>query len=106
MPTQPDPSTLEWVGARVGELRCPQRLRRTLLLGIGARHRHDEMKPGEKVLYAPNGEPLRVVGYENGSVAVEHGEHRHALVRPRTINYSLNQDPPPGFLRQILRSKR
>ena len=106
MPSSPPPTTTEWVGDRLREFRCPQNLRRTLLTGIGARHRHDEYKPGERILYGPNNVPLRVQGYENGSVAVEHGDHRHALVRPRSVNYSFRQDPPPGLIRSILQSKR
>jgi hypothetical protein len=100
-------STREGVSERVMTAQCPQKLRRTLLLGVGARNRRDQMTTGERVLYGPNNEPIRVLGYENGSVAVEHGDHRHVVVRPRPVAYDLKRkEPPPSLLRSILRSKR
>lgn len=40
---------------------------------------------GERTIYGPNGEPIKVVEDPLGGVQVEHGEHLHAVVRPPTV---------------------
>ncbi|MGB5757951.1 MAG: hypothetical protein WBM50_13625 [Acidimicrobiales bacterium] len=104
----PQPAPLvDWVAERLPGTTCRQKIGRTILTGIGARFRSDQMVTGERVLYGPDGRTkIRVLGYENGSVAVEHGDHRHAQIRPRQLNLSIRQDPPPSLLRNILQTRR
>lgn len=43
-------------------------------------------KQGERIIYAPNGDPIRVLEMEDGNGnQVEHGDHLHAHIRPTTV---------------------
>jgi hypothetical protein len=42
-------------------------------------------KSGERVLYGPQGQPIRVVEDPEGGTQVEHGDHLHAVVRPGVV---------------------
>lgn len=39
---------------------------------------------GERVIYGPRGEAIRVVEFAEGGNQIEHGEHLHAVVRPES----------------------
>ncbi len=44
---------------------------------------------GEKILYGPNGEPIRVIEDPEGGTQIEHGDHLHAVVRPQIARTKL-----------------
>ncbi len=41
---------------------------------------------GERIIYGPNGERIRVVEDELHGTQVEHGDHLHAVGRPQIIS--------------------
>lgn len=46
-------------------------------------------KPGERILYGPKGQPIRVIELPEGGNIVEHGDQQHAHVRARPIRVGL-----------------
>jgi hypothetical protein len=40
---------------------------------------------GERVLYGPKGQPIRVIEDPLHGTQIEHGEHLHAVVRPSPV---------------------
>lgn len=48
--------------------------------------------PGERMILSPTGEPIKIVEDELHGVQVEHGDHLHAVVRPRTITKGANAE--------------
>lgn len=75
------PSVDEYVAAALTALRARPREQTTFT----AAGRQTIRSNGERVLYAPDGTPLRVVEDPLGGTQVEHGDHLHAVVRPRTV---------------------
>ncbi len=73
------PTVDEYVGAFLTFMQAPLKSKTV----FGQSGRFVQKLPGELVLYAPDGTPIRVAqDTENGS-QIEHGEHLHAVVRPR-----------------------
>lgn len=69
-----------FVAANLTRLRAP--LKRATVFGPAGRW--VRRRTGERIIYAPNGTPIRVVQYIDGGTAVEHGsDHRSAVARPQ-----------------------
>ena len=51
--------------------------------GFGGRVR--TLKPGERVLYGPDGKPFRVIENPDGGTQIEQDDHLHAVVRPQVV---------------------
>jgi hypothetical protein len=66
------------------EMRAPLK-RRTVFTSAG---RSIVSSNGERVVRAPDGTLIRIVELESGGNQIEHGDHLHAVVRPRTIELS------------------
>lgn len=62
------------------ELRAP--LKETIISTLAGTMR--VRSDGERVIYGPRGEKIRVVEFTEGGNQIEHGEHLHAVVRPPT----------------------
>lgn len=71
----------KFVEAHLLEMRAPLK-ERTM---FGPAGRCVLRSKGERTIYGPNGEPIKIVEDEFAGVQVEHGEHLHAVVRPRTV---------------------
>lgn len=83
MPATAPPTTHdEWVQFMLKRLRAERRQSRTVITGAGGQNRArlvDER--GERMLYGPTGQPLRVIEWEGGN-QIEEDEHLHAVIRP------------------------
>ena len=79
------PTTQEYVNAFLRQMRAELREATTFTpAGRTTLHRQ-----GERVLLAPNGEPIRVIELPEGGNQVEHGDHLHAHVRPVCVTRTI-----------------
>lgn len=75
------------------EMRAPLRQRRTV---IGRAGTFRSLEDGERVLTLPDGTRVRVIERadpefgRSGGNQIEHGDHLHAVVRPRTHTLSMS----------------
>ena len=79
------PSLDDYVQAFLTSMRAPLK-RRTM---FGPAGRQVLRSKGERVIYGPNGQPIRVVENPEGGNQIEHGDHLHAVVRPQTVTSKL-----------------
>lgn len=75
------PTVHQYVAAFLTQMRAETR--KTTVFGPAGRA--VVQRPGERVLLAPDGTPIRVVELPEGGNQVEHGDHLHAHVRPRVV---------------------
>jgi hypothetical protein len=68
----------EFLERYITRLRAPTR--KVTRFGPGGRARGE--RSGEKVIYGPDGSPLRIVEHPGGGVQVEEGDRKHAVIRP------------------------
>ena len=87
------PTLVEYVESYVTKMRAPLK-ERTVFSRAGRTVIHD---PGERIIYGPKGQKIRVLDTQHGT-NVEHGnehgrgvEHNHVHVRPECVTLSLNQ---------------
>ena len=73
------PTLDEYVGAFLMGMRAP-RSERTVFTSAG---RHVVHGKGEKILYGPKGEKIRVIEDENRNTQVEAGDRLHGVARPQ-----------------------
>ena len=81
------PSLDEYVQAYLLAMRAPLK-ERTVFTGAG---KQVVRSNGERTIYGPKGEPIRVVELPEGGNQIEHGDHLHAVVRrqnPVTASFS------------------
>jgi hypothetical protein len=72
----------QWVQMHLKQMRAERRQRRTLILGAGGKNRARLIdEKGERILYGPYGQAVRVIEWEGGN-QVEEDEHLHAVIRP------------------------
>lgn len=71
----------EFIEGNLTRLRAPLK-QRTMFGPAGRAVLHS---PGERLIYGPRGEPIKVVEDEMQGTQVEHGDHLHAVVRPQTV---------------------
>jgi len=57
--------------------------RQATQFGFGGRVRI--LRPGERVLYAPDGTPFRVIENPDGGTQIEQDDRLHAVIRPSTV---------------------
>jgi hypothetical protein len=75
------PDVDEYVRQHLGTFRAPTHK----ATHYGLAGRVHTVKPGERIIYAPDGTPIRIIEDQNGGTQVEHGDHLHAVIRPQTI---------------------
>jgi hypothetical protein len=75
------PTTEDYVRSVLTTMRANLR-RKTVFTGAG---RTEIRERGEAILYAPNGDKIRVVELPEGGNQVEHGDHLHAHIRPTVV---------------------
>lgn len=75
------PSTDEYVEAFLTALRAPLKQRTTFTPAGRAVIRSS----GEKLIFGPDGKPIKVVEDENGGTQIETDDRLHAVVRPATV---------------------
>ena len=100
MPTGlPPRTTAEWVQAALeaeralrnrprvmvdnpfkGELRA--KVKQKFVSGYGGKTH--VAQAGERVIYGPTGERIRIIETTTGGNLIEHGDHQHAAIRPRS----------------------
>lgn len=76
------PTVDEYVQSYLTKMRAPLKAR-TMFGQAGRAVIHSN---GEGIIYAPDGTPIRVVENPEGGNQIEHGDHLHAVVRPRVVN--------------------
>ena len=82
-----------WINRHLTEMRAPLRQRRTV---FGAAGRFRPIEDGEQVIYGPNGVPVRIIERadpehrRSSGNQIEHGDHLHAVVRPRPAELRLH----------------
>ena len=76
------PTIDDYVQAFLTQMRAPLKQSTTFTpAGRTVIHRD-----GERILYGPRGEKIRVVEDPLHGTHVEHGDHLHAVVRPKPVN--------------------
>ena len=78
---RPVPNLDDWVQLALTSLRAPLK-QRTVFTRAGRSTLH---RSGEQVIYGPNGQPVRVIEHPEGGNQIEHGDHLHAVVRPKPV---------------------
>jgi hypothetical protein len=78
--TRQMPTAEDFIQAALTALRAPLKEKFVSTAAGNTRHKTS----GERTLYAPNGEPLRVIEDPSGGTQIEHGNSLHAVVRPKT----------------------
>lgn len=79
------PTLDDYVAAFLTQMRAPLRRSTTFTPAGRTVMRHS----GERVLYGPKGQPIRVVENPDGGTQIEHGDHLHAVVRPQPARLKL-----------------
>ena len=86
------PTLVEYVETYLNKMRAPLR-ERLMFTPAGRTVVHD---PGERIIYGPRGQKIRIVDTPTGT-QVEHGnergrgvEHQHAHVRPPVVTLALS----------------
>lgn len=83
----PDPLDV-YVQAHLTKMRAP--LKQSTMFGPAGRW--VRRKTGERIIFGPNGTPIRVVQYVDGASAIEHGnDTRHVVARPAPHLVKLHQ---------------
>ena len=92
-PTGRRPTLTEYVEAYLTKMRAP--LKETVQFGPAGRSVIHH--PGERIIYGPRGQKIRIVDTPGGT-QVEHGnekgrgvEHQHAHVRPQVVTVGFGQ---------------
>ena len=85
----------DYIARNIESFRAPTR--KVTTFGFGRRSR--TVRPGELVLYAPNGTPFRVIEDPRGGTQIEQDDHLHAVIRPPTVNVSTKANQPKGSRR-------
>lgn len=75
------PTLDEYVNAYLGAMRAPLKAK-TVFGPVG---RSTAYESGERVLYGPKGEKIRVIEHPGGSTQVEVGDQLHGVVRPQPV---------------------
>ena len=84
MSDRPPTDHERFVQAALWHARQTRPERHTIITGTGARHRARPLaEKGERILYGPHGQPVRLIEWEGGN-QIEEDEHLHAIVRPST----------------------
>ena len=83
--TRQMPTAEDFIQAALKSLRAPLKEKYVSTQAGHTRHKTS----GERILYAPNGEPLRVIEDPYGGTQIEHGNSLHAVVRPKTATLKL-----------------
>ena len=99
------PTLVEYVEAYVTKMRAPLK-ERTTFTSAGRTVIHS---PGERIIYGPKGQKIRILELDNGNL-IQHGnergrgvEHQHAHVRPPTVTNHIGvMDVDPD---QIIRER-
>jgi len=81
MNTRTTPTLDEYVQAFLTQMHAPVK-QRTVFTQAG---KVVVRSNGTKTLYGPNGQPIKVIEDPEGGTQIEHGDHLHAVVRPRLI---------------------
>lgn len=79
------PTIHEYVNSFLTKMRAPLR-EATTFTPAGRTTLH---RPGERIIFAPTGEPIRVIELPEGGNQVEHGDHLHAHVRAKCVSRNL-----------------
>lgn len=73
----------DWVQMHLKQMRAERKQRRTVIFGTGAQNRArltDDR--GERILYGPTGQPVRVIEHVGGNQVEQWDDKLHAVVRP------------------------
>lgn len=82
------PSTDEFVQAFLTSLRADTK-KRTMFTSAG---RSVQQSRGERIIYGPNGEKIRVLEDPNQATQVEQRDDKlHAVMRPGTVNITVDR---------------
>lgn len=73
------PTIDEYVQAYLTAMRAPLK-QRTMFTSAGRSVVHDS---GERILYGPKGEKIRVIEHPGHSTQIEQGDKLHGIVRPQ-----------------------
>lgn len=87
------PTLDEYVHAYHKIMRAPLR-ERTVFGPAGRAVVHSA---GEKILYGPNGEKIRVIEDENHNTQIEHGDHLSGVARPRANRMRMSAAQAQAF---------
>ena len=83
----------KWVDQHLTAMRAPLRQRRTI---IGPAGRFKPLEDGEQIIFGPDGTPIRIIERadpehkRSSGNQIEHGDHLHAVVRPRPVDLRLH----------------
>lgn len=103
------PTLVEYVESYLNFMRAPLR-EKVMFTKAGRTVIHE---PGERIIYGPKGQKIRIVDTQSGT-QVEHGnekgrgvEHQHAHVRPECVTASFGAlgGDPDEFIRQRQRER-
>jgi hypothetical protein len=73
----------QWVQMHLNQMRAERRQRRTIITGTGAANRARLVEDrGERIIYGPTGQPVRVIEYVGGNQIEQWDDKLHAIVRP------------------------
>jgi hypothetical protein len=88
------PTLDQYVDAyRLMAMRAPLK-QRTTFTPAGKTVVHES---GERILYGPKGEKIRVIEHPGGATQIEHGDHLHGIVRPKTYRVRMSLDQAQAF---------
>lgn len=87
------PTLDEYVNAYLGAMRAPLRAK-TVFGPVG---RSTAYESGERILFGPKGEKIRVIEHPGGSTQVEIGEQLHAVVRPQPVRTRMDLRTAQAF---------
>jgi hypothetical protein len=76
------PTLDDYVQAFLTQMRAPLKQRTQ----FGPAGRAVIRSNGERILYGPRGEKIRVIEDTLQGTHIEHGDHLHAVVRPKPVN--------------------
>lgn len=93
------PTIDEYVQAFLSSMRAPLK-QRTVFTSAGRTVVHDS---GERILYGPKGEKIRVIEQPGHSTQVEHGDHLHGVVRPKPVRVRMPVGRAQAFANSVAR---
>jgi hypothetical protein len=76
------PTLDQYVQAYLTSMRAPLK-QRTVFTQAGRTVVHES---GERILYGPKGEKIRVIEHPGHATQIEHGDHLHGIVRPQPVH--------------------
>lgn len=91
------PTLDEYVQAFLTSMRAPLRERTQ----FGPAGKAVIRSSGERVLYGPRGEKIRVVEDTAHGTQIEHGDHLHAVVRPETVRITVTREQFHDITRRL-----